>query len=106
MFKKMLVSLDGSSLSEEMLPIEVPHGTVRRRRAVLRPLPPAPFAGAPAVIPPTPLADAETKGQAVEREEHELPAYLQLGLRPRRRVRREQGQRSGPARHPTGLEAQ
>lgn len=57
MFKKILVPLDGSSLLEEVLPIakelleagleevtlfrvgEVPHGTVRRRRALLRPLP-------------------------------------------------------------------
>jgi nucleotide-binding universal stress UspA family protein len=192
MFKKMLVPLDGSSLSEEVLPIakelleagleevtlfrvgEVPHGTVRRRRALLRSLPLAPFAGAPVVTPATPLAYAETKGQAVEREEHELLEYLEeagraltdtgkvihaavhlgdpareiidfagksgfdvilmathgrfglrttlhesvaaavirsgvapvLVLRPRRRVRREQSQRSGPARHPTGLEAQ
>lgn len=102
MFKKVLVPLDGSARSEEVLPLvkhllemgveevtlftvaEVPEATRRRRRALQRPLPLAALAGAfpRGVIEATPPAYLETKDQAVERREHELLEYLDEVGRP------------------------
>lgn len=103
MFKKILVPLDGSTRSEQILPIakdlleagaeeatlfmagEAPRATRQRRKGLRRPLPLAAIAiGAPpsGVIPATPPAYVETKDQAVEREEHELLDYLNTAGRP------------------------
>ncbi len=102
MFKKMLVPVDGSRLSEQVLPLvkelldagveeatlfmvgEVPTATPQRRKGLRRPLPLATVAGtsARAVIPAAPPAYVETKDQAVERREHELLEYLTAAGRP------------------------
>jgi nucleotide-binding universal stress UspA family protein len=102
MFKKMLVPLDGSTRSEQILPIakdlleagveevtlfmagQSPRATRQRRKGLRRPLPLAAVAGAApsGVIPATPPAYVETKDQAVEREEHELLEYLNTAGRP------------------------
>jgi len=97
MFKKVLVPLDGSTLSEEVLPAvtklledgagevtlfitgEAPEGTRRRRKGLHRVLPIAgitPGPVVPDVLPAAPPAYAETRDQAVERKEHELLEYL------------------------------
>lgn len=102
MFKQMLVPLDGSALSEEVLPLvkgllevgveeatpftagEAPQATRRRRRGLRRSLPLAgsSVAAPSAVIPATPPAYVETKDQAVERREHELLLFLNQVGRP------------------------
>lgn len=102
MFKKLLVPLDGSILSEEVLPLvkgllemgveeatvfrvgEAPRATVRRRRGVRTPFPITSTIGpfAHGVIPATSPTYVETKDQAVEREEHELLEYLEAVGRP------------------------
>ena len=102
MFKKILVPLDGSTRSEQILPVakellesgveeatlfmagEAPRATRQRRKGLRRPLPLAAVAGAATsgVIPATPPAYGETKDQAIEREEHELLAYLTTAGRP------------------------
>ena len=103
MLRKMLVPLDGSSRSEQILPIakdlleggveeatlfmagEAPRATRQRRKGLRRPLPLAAIAigAAPSgLIEATPPAYAETKDQAVERGEHELLEYLNQARRP------------------------
>lgn len=102
MFKKILVPLDGSTRSEQILPIakglleagvaeatlfragEAPRATRQRRKGLRRPLPLAAVAGAATsgVIPATPPAYGETKDQAIEREEHHLLDYLNTAGRP------------------------
>ena len=102
MFKKILVPLDGSTRSEQILPIakdlleagvaevtlfmagEAPRATRQRRKGLRRPLPLATMAGAApsGVIPATPPMYVETKDQAVERQEHELLEYLNKAGRP------------------------
>ena len=102
MFKKILVPLDGSTRSEQILSVakellesgveeatlfmavETPRATRLRRKGLRRPLPLAAVAGAATsgVIPATPPAYGETKDQAIEREEHELLAYLTTAGRP------------------------
>lgn len=97
MFTKILVPLDGSALSEEVLPTvkrlleggaaeatlfitgEAPKPTRRGRAGLRTALPIAasdtgPFVST--VLPAAPLAYAETRDQAVERREHELLQYL------------------------------
>ena len=97
MFKKMLVPLDGSTLSEEVLPLvkklleggagqatlfsvgEAPRATVRRQRGLSKPVPVTIAPMGPvgsAVIFPTPPTYAENKDQAVERREQEVLDYL------------------------------
>ena len=102
MFKKILVPLDGSTRSEQILPVakdllesgveeatlfmagEAPQATRQRRKGLRRPLPLAAMAGAApsGVIPATPPMYVETKDQAVERQEHELLEYLNKAGRP------------------------
>lgn len=96
MFKRILVPLDGSPLSEAALPLarrlleggaeevtlfavgEEPHSTPRRRRGLRRALPLAanPATGVPGVLEPMPPRYDETKDQAVARVEAELLDYL------------------------------
>jgi len=96
MFKRVLVPLDGSSLSEQVLPVvrelleggaeeatlfivgEEPRATLQRRTGLTRSLPITGLVGQlpRGVLAATPPAYAETKDQAVEREEHELLEYL------------------------------
>jgi nucleotide-binding universal stress UspA family protein len=97
-FKKVLVPVDGSTLSEEVLPLatallsgcatevtlfivaDEPEGTRRRRRGLSQPLPvgsmPASGGVGPDVLPASPPAYAESKGQALARREDELLTYL------------------------------
>jgi nucleotide-binding universal stress UspA family protein len=104
MFKKMLVPLDGSALSEEVVPLvkkllesgaagqatlfsvgEAPKATVRRQRGLSRPVPvtiaPMGPVGSTVISPGSP-AYAESKDQAVERREQEMLDYLHLAGRP------------------------
>lgn len=98
MFKKILVPLDGSALSETAIPLvrrllegtpaeitlfavdEAPHETVRRRRGLRSPVLVSVTPGAAATVPlvfePGPPAYLETRDQAIERREHELIEYL------------------------------
>src|SRR3989304_6772725 len=96
MFRKILVPLDGSALSEAALPVvrdlvaagtskvvlltvhEPPQPTPRRRKGLRQPVAvTAPFGPFPtSVLSASPPEYAETKDQAVEREEHELLEYL------------------------------
>ena len=102
MFKKILVPLDGSSLSEQVIPLatelldggaeeatlftvgQPPKATKLRRRGLRRPLPLATLGGSfpGGVVPAIPAVYAETKGQAIEREERELLTYLDRAGRP------------------------
>jgi nucleotide-binding universal stress UspA family protein len=102
MFKKMLVPVDGSGLSEQVLPLvkelldagveeatlfmvsEAPTATLQRPKGLRRALPIAMVGGTPArgMIPAAPPAYAETKDQAVERREHEFLEYLTAAGRP------------------------
>ena len=102
MFKKVLVPLDGSDLSEQVLPLvrelldggaeeatlfrvgQPPKATRLRRKGLRRPLPLAPLGGvfSGGVITATPAVYAETKDQAIEREKHELLRYLDRAGRP------------------------
>lgn len=101
MLKKILVPLDGSELSEEVIPLvnelladgievtlfaagEAPKGTRRRGFARLQPLPLTAMTGPTpaALIQPVPPSYVETKDQAVQREEQELLAYLSDAGRP------------------------
>jgi nucleotide-binding universal stress UspA family protein len=95
-FKKLLVPLNGATLSEQVLPIVsellqggaeaatlfivagVPKATPQRRRGLRRPLPLAVLPGAlpEGVLPAAPPSYAETKDQAIERRDHELLEYL------------------------------
>ncbi len=95
MFKKMLVPLDGSSLSEQVIPLakelleagveeatlfavgETPRAT-SRRKGLRRSVPLAAVGGAfpHGMISATPPEYAETKDQAIAREEQELLTYL------------------------------
>ncbi|MEX1252917.1 MAG: universal stress protein [Dehalococcoidia bacterium] len=98
MFKKVLVPVDGSDLSEEVLPVvaellagttadvtlfiagEEPQATRRRRPGLRQALPlggiAAPGGISPGVLPAAPPAYAESKGQAIARREDELLGYL------------------------------
>ena len=95
MFRKILVPLDGSALSEAALPVvrdlvaagtsevvlltvhEPPQPTPRRRKGLRQPVAVGGSLGIPtAVLSASPPEYAETKDQAVEREEHELLEYL------------------------------
>lgn len=100
MKRRILVTLDGSSLSEAVLPVvadqfagtdtevtlltvgEVPHATVLEPASSVQPYV---FLGAPrpAVRLETPRF-AETKGQALERRAEEMEAYLEEQARPLR----------------------
>lgn len=100
--RSVLVSLDGSALSEAVLPVvkqlleggveeatlfivgEAPQATVQRRAGLRRPLPLASGVGSypTGVIPAAPPKYGETKDQAVERREHELLEYLDQVGRP------------------------
>ena len=102
MFKKILVPLDGSSLSEQVIPLatelldggaeeatlftvgQPPKATRLRTKGLRRPLPLAGLGGTlfGGVVPATPTVYAETKDQAIKREEHELLAYLDRAGRP------------------------
>jgi nucleotide-binding universal stress UspA family protein len=96
-FKKVLVPVDGSALSEEVVPVvaellegsdaevtlfitdEAPHGTRRPRRGLSQPV--SGSIGAvggvsPSVLPAVPPSYAESKGQAIARRENELLEYL------------------------------
>jgi nucleotide-binding universal stress UspA family protein len=95
MFKTILVPLDGSALSEEVLPLaqgllesaaeravlfaagETAHAS-RRRAGLRRAVPLMPMAGATVrgVVQPSTPAYYETKDQAVERQVNELLDYL------------------------------
>ncbi len=96
MFKKILVPLDGSDLSADVLPVvlrlvegagaevtlftsgQAPKSTPLRRRALRRPVPVAAMPGtyARGVIPAQAPSYAENPDQAMERREHELFEYL------------------------------
>lgn len=95
MFKKLLVPLDGSKLSEAALPAveqliqgaeaevtlfcagERPKGTRRRRKGPSRPVPISGVIGqSRGVLEAAPPVYAEDPGQAIERREHELIEYL------------------------------
>lgn len=102
MFKKMLVPVDGSRLSEQVLPLvkelldagvveatlfmaaDAPTATPQRRKGLRRPLHLAAVAGtsARALVPAAPPGYVETKDQAVERREHEVLEYLTAAGRP------------------------
>ena len=102
MFKKILVPLDGSALSEQVIPLatellngcaeeatlftvgQPPKATRLRRKGLRRPLPLAALGGtlSGGMVPATPTVYAETKDQAIKREEHELLAYLDRAGRP------------------------
>jgi nucleotide-binding universal stress UspA family protein len=103
MFKKMLVPLDGSALSEEVIPLvkklleggagqatlfsvgEAPRATVRRQRGLSRPVPVTIAPMGPVgstVISASPPTYAESKDQAVERREQEILDYLHLAGKP------------------------
>ena len=95
MFKKLLVPLDGSGLSEQVLPLvrelltegtgeatlftvgEAPKATARRS-GLRRSLPIATVGGGfpPGMIPAAPTKYVERKDQAMAREEQGLLAYL------------------------------
>jgi len=96
MFKKILVPLDGSGLSEQVLPLvkelleagaeatllavaETPRATVQRRKAGRRPVPLAALPGAypRMVVPAMPPVYVENRDQAIDRREHELLEYLE-----------------------------
>jgi len=92
MYKKILVTLDRSKLSEAVLPElqrllegspaevtllavgEPPQATRRRRGGPSQPTPLG--AAGVGVLGPAPPRYAETRDQAVQREEHELLEYL------------------------------
>jgi nucleotide-binding universal stress UspA family protein len=97
MFRKILVPLDSSDTAFDVLPVvqKLVEGTTAevtlftaepppkatatgRRRAVRRPVPVPSMLGSSIrdVIPPEPLAYAESRDQAVERREHELLEQL------------------------------
>jgi nucleotide-binding universal stress UspA family protein len=95
MFKRLLIPLDGSKLSEAALPAaktliagteaEVtlfsvghrPKGTDRRRKGPSRPVPISGVTGpARGVLAAAQPEYAEDPGQAIERREHELLEYL------------------------------
>ena len=98
MFKKVLVPVDGSALSEEVLPVvaellegspadvtlfiagEEPRATARKRRGLRQALPiggiGAPGGVAGGVLPAAQPVYAESKDQAVARRENELLEYL------------------------------
>lgn len=98
MFKKVLVPVDGSALSEEVLPVvarllegspaevtlftasEEPRATARRRRGLRQALPlggiAAPGGVAGGMLPAAQPVYAESKDQAVARRENELLEYL------------------------------
>jgi len=103
MFKKILVALDGSTPSLNVLPVvqrlvegslaevtlftvdQVPKATIAGRRRTLRqPVPLSSMAGSVmrGVISPEPPSYAESRDQAVERREHELLEYLADVARP------------------------
>ncbi len=102
MFSKVLVPLDGSETALEVLPVvrqllegtvaevtlftaaEPPKATARRRGGISRPVPVPSMPGSPVrgVIKPGPAAYAETRDQAVERQEHELLEELARAARP------------------------
>ena len=102
MFKRILVPLDGSELSAQVLPVverlvagtdadvtllicgEAPRATLQGRKGLRRPLPLTAMPGAFArgVIPAQPPTYAENRDQAVERHEHELLEYLEHAGRP------------------------
>lgn len=102
MFKKILVPVDGSRRSEQVIPLveelleggaqeatffrvgEAPKATMQRRKGSRRPVPLAMVGGASpsGLIPAVPPAYVETKGQAVERREHELLEYVDHVGRP------------------------
>lgn len=100
MFKKILVTLDGSSVSLQVLPLvkqlldgggdqevilfmaaEPPQATPGRRKGLRRPLPSvmSPMGAFPGgvMLPASPPVYAESRDQAVERREHELLEYLE-----------------------------
>jgi nucleotide-binding universal stress UspA family protein len=95
MFRKILVPLDGSPRSEAVIGLAAdlvdaggevtlliihrpPKPTRRPRKGLRRPVPLVGAVGAPplGVLPAAPAEYAETKDQAVEREEHEVQEYL------------------------------
>lgn len=102
MFKKILVPLDGSDLSADVLPLvhrliegggpevtlfisgQAPKSTPRPRRGLRRPVPVAAMPGSYArgVIPAQPPTYAENPDQAIERREHELLEYLDDAAKP------------------------
>ena len=102
MFKKILVPLDGSSLSEQVIPLatelldggaeeatlftvgQPPKATRLRRKGLRRPFPLAALGGTLSgdVVPAIPDVSAETRDQAIEREEHKLLMYLDRAGRP------------------------
>ena len=97
MFKKIMIPLDGSPLSEVALPVaeefldqgnaeatlfivsDEPQPTRRKRAGLQQPVPIGVSAAGPnidRVLPAAPPRYAESKGQAVDRVEHELLEYL------------------------------
>ncbi len=102
MFSKILVPLDGSETASEVLPVvarllegtvaevtlftavEPPKATARTRSGISRPVPVPSMPGSPVrgVIKPEPPAYAESRDQAVERQEHELLEELARAARP------------------------
>ncbi len=92
MYRRILVTLDGSPLSEEVLPqverlvagtytsvtllrvAELPEQTVAGRLEV--PMPMVIVGGGPAIVTGTKLRLAETRGQAFRRVKDEMKSYL------------------------------
>ncbi len=100
MYKRILVTLDGSPLSEEVLPqverlvagtytsvtllrvAKLPEQTVARR--VQTPMPAVIVGGGPALTTKAEPQLAETRGQAIRRVKEEAEAYLNEKARPLR----------------------
>jgi nucleotide-binding universal stress UspA family protein len=101
MFQRILIPLDGSALSEEVLPVakelleSAAHQAVlfavgerahaaRRKSGLRRAVPMTPMAGSAVrgVVPASTPAYYETKDQAVEREVNELVDYLHQAAEP------------------------